>query len=82
MHGDIFQQVKRNISASEIQPEVSSLSILEIWLLMFMVMIVKKMCAVWVVMVKFQYVVTVVIVVAVNQVVIILFKNILAGVWW
>ena len=74
--------MKKNISASEIQPEVSSLSILEIWLLMFMVMIVKKMCAVWVVMVKFQYVVTVVIVVAVNQVVIILFKNILAGVWW
>ena len=74
--------MKKNISASEIQPEVSSLSILEIWLLMFMVMIVKKMCAVWVVMVKFQYVVTVVIVVAVNQVVIILFKNILARVWW
>ena len=74
--------MKKNISASEIQPEVSSLSILEIWLLMFMVMIVKKMCAVWVVMVKFQYVVTVVIVVAVNQVVIIIFKNIVAGVWW
>ena len=71
--------MKRNISASEIQPEVSSLSILEIWLLMFMVMIVKKMCAVWVVMVKFQNVVTVVIVV--NQVVIIIFKNIVAGVW-
>ena len=47
-----------------------------------MVMIVKKMCAVWVVMVKFQNVLTVVIVVAVNQVVIIIFKNILAGVWW
>ena len=44
-----------------------------------MVMIVKKMCAVWVVMVKFQNVVTVVIVV--NQVVIKIFKNIVAGIW-
>ena len=47
-----------------------------------MVMIVKKMCGVWVVMVKFQNMVTVVIVVTVNQMVIIIFKNIVAGVWW